>query len=51
MDSSFYTYNARQFLLLENLMCRDAWAAQSIKHLVLDFGSGHDLSVVRLSPT
>ena len=24
--------------------------AQSVKHPVLDFGSGHDLSVVRSSP-
>ena len=24
--------------------------AQSFKHLILDFGSGHDLRVVRLSP-
>ena len=27
-----------------------AWVAQSVKHLALDFGSGHDLRVVRLSP-
>ena len=27
-----------------------AWVAQSVKHLTLDFGSGHDLSVVRFSP-
>ena len=24
--------------------------AQSVKHLTLDFGSGHDLRVVKLSP-
>ena len=29
---------------------RGAWAAQSVEHLTLDFGSGHDLRVVRLSP-
>ena len=27
-----------------------AWVAQSVKHLTLDFGSGHDLRVVRFSP-
>ena len=25
--------------------------AQSLKHLTLDFGSGHDLKVLELSPT
>ena len=29
----------------------DAWVAQSIKRLTLDFGSGHDLRVLRLSPS
>ena len=27
-----------------------AWVAQLVKHPTLDFGSGHDLRVVRLSP-
>ena len=27
-----------------------AWVAQPGKHLTLDFGSGHDLRVVRSSP-
>ena len=26
------------------------WVAQSLEHLTLDFGSGHDLRVVRWSP-
>jgi len=26
------------------------WVAQLIRHPILDFGSGHDLRVVRLSP-
>ena len=26
------------------------WMAQSLKHLTFDFGSGHDLRVVRVSP-
>ena len=30
---------------------RGTWVAQSIKHPTLDFSSGHDLTVVRLSPT
>ena len=29
---------------------RDAWVAQSVKCPTLDFGSGHDLVVVRSSP-
>ena len=27
-----------------------AWAAQWVKHLTLDFGSGHDLAVCRFEP-
>jgi len=27
-----------------------AWVAQSVKHPAVDFGSGHDLRVVRSSP-
>ena len=30
------------------LIPRGTWGAQSVKHLTLDFGSGHDLMVVRL---
>ena len=29
----------------------DAWVAQSVKHLTLDFRSGHDLMDMRSSPT
>ena len=32
------------------LLLRCAWVAQSGKCLTLDFGSGHDLRVMRLSP-
>ena len=32
------------------LKCRGTWVAQLVKRLDLDFGSGHDLRVVRLSP-
>ena len=27
-----------------------AWVAQSVKHQTLDFGSGHDLRLMRLRP-
>ena len=30
-------------------MLRGAWAARSIEHPALDFGSGHDLRVMTLS--
>ena len=30
--------------------CRDAWVAQLVKHLTLDFGSGHDLRVREIEP-
>ena len=29
---------------------RHAWVAQSVKRTTLDFGSGHDLKVLRSSP-
>ena len=29
--------------------CKGTWVAQSVKHLTLDFGSGHDLRAMRLS--
>ena len=31
-------------------LCVGAWVAQSVEHLTLDFISGHDLRVMRLSP-
>ena len=36
--------------LLEMQAFRGAWVAQSVKHLTLDFGSGHDPRVVGSSP-
>ena len=33
----------------EKIVLRSCWVAQSTKHLTLDFGSGHDLRVVRLN--
>jgi len=35
---------------LKNSLMRGAWVAQSVRHLTLDFGSGHDLRVMRSSP-
>ena len=29
---------------------RDAWVAQSVKHLTLDFSSDHDLTVAEFRP-
>ena len=34
----------------EGLVSRGAWVAQSVKNLTLDFGSGHDLRILRSSP-
>ena len=28
----------------------DAWVAQSVKHLAVDFGADHDLTVRRIKP-
>ena len=46
------------FYILENTfrVCKRAikrgtWVAQSVKHPTLDFCSGHDLTLVRLSPS
>ena len=36
-------------LILKNV--RGTWVAGSVKYLTVDFGSGHDLRVMRLSPT
>ena len=36
-------------LLIKSARSRGAWVAQLVKHPALDFGSGHDLIVVRLS--
>ena len=36
---------------IERIQCRGAWEAQSVNHLILDFGSGHDLTVIQLSPS
>ena len=35
---------------IRNAASMGAWVAQSVKHLTLDFGSGHDLTVHELEP-
>ena len=40
----------KRITILELYAFKDAWVAQSVKYPTLDFGSGHDLSVMRLSP-
>ena len=32
-------------------LSQDAWVAQSVKHLTLDFGSGHGLMVCAIEPS
>ena len=34
----------------KTLDMRGAWVAQSVKHLTLDFSSGHDLTVHEIEP-
>ena len=36
--------------MFQKIFFLDAWVAQSVKHLTLDFSSGRDLTVLRLSP-
>ena len=35
---------------LKSFKYRGAWVAQSVKHLTLDFGSGHDLAIWEFKP-
>jgi len=42
--------NAQRILKSFIQQTRDAWVAQSVKHLTLDLGSGHDLRVMGSSP-
>ena len=34
-----------QAVFLKSLKAQSAWVAQEVKRLILDFGSGHDLTV------
>ena len=36
--------------IVRTIRNRGAWVAQPVKHLILDFGSGHDLTVRGLEP-
>ena len=38
------------FLTLDFQTSRGAWVAQLVKHLTLDFRSGHDLTVSEINP-
>ena len=42
-------YHERLHLKIDQ--SQDAWVAQLVKWLTLDLGSGHDLKVLRSSPT
>ena len=47
----FYFYQKiKHFKYIQEYM-RGTWVAQSLACTILDFGSGHDLTVVRLSPS
>ena len=48
---SFKKFNKPAIRLKKNHTFMGAWVAQSIKPSTLDFSSGHDLEVLRLSPT
>ena len=37
-------------IILERTKLRGAWVAQSVKHLTLGFGSGHDCTVPEFEP-
>ena len=40
-----------EFIVLNrNVVSWGTWVAQLVKYQTLDFGSGHDLRVLRLSP-
>ena len=40
----------RIYVAIKNCFPGGAWVAQLVKHLILDFGSGHDLRVLRSRP-
>ena len=41
----------QQFHFYPKKLKKGTWVAQSDKYLTLDFSSGHDIRVMRLSPT
>ena len=54
MGTTSHTHPARVPLqcssVSSNIRKRDTWVAQSAEHSILDFSSGHDLTVVGLNP-
>ena len=50
IDSDLKRYIFKSLLDIRKNSTRGAWIAQMVKCLILDFGSGHDLRVVRSSP-
>ena len=50
MGYGYYVIILNIVLLYKKLQKRGTQVAQSVKHQVLDFSSGHDLRVVRSSP-
>ena len=48
-NPDWYLFDAITFFKIANAW--GAWVAQLVEHLTLDFSLGHDLRVVRLSPT
>ena len=48
---SEYLKNRHGLMKRKHLKKGGAWVTQSVKHLTLGFGSGHDLTVFGLSPT
>ena len=49
-NEPFETSSPKGQIMSLNTEMRDTWVARSVKHQTLDFGSGHDLRVVGLSP-
>ena len=49
--SALSFWQCGQAVVIKSANSTSSWVAQSVKHQTLDFGSGHDLRVVRSSPT
>ena len=49
----FYIHMLIYFVILSfiKFLKGGAWVAKSVKHPTLDFGSGHDIRIMRSSPT
>lgn len=51
MHNSVNAVDAAELCVVKMVHFRGAWVGQSVKRLTLGFGSGHELMVVRVSPT